>query len=81
MAEPSIDTPGAVVAIDYTNYRGERSVRAVLPTRIWFGETDWHSGAQWLLEAEDVARGVARTFAMKDIHSWGSEEAVDTGGA
>ena len=42
MTLPNVDTPGAVVTIDYTNYRGERAYRTVLPVRIWFGETEWH---------------------------------------
>jgi hypothetical protein len=25
---------------------------------------------QWLLEAVDTEKGAARTFALKDIHSW-----------
>lgn len=58
------------MTIDYTNYRGERGLRNILPRRMWFGETDWHLGAQWLLDAEDMDRGVSRTFALRDIHSW-----------
>lgn len=61
--------PTAVI-IDYTNYRGERSFRTILPQRIYWGSTEWHTRDQWLLEAMDLEKGVPRTFAMKDIHTW-----------
>lgn len=58
-----------LVVIEYTNYRGERSFRTILPGRIWYGQTEYHS-SQWLLDAQDVAKGAERTFAIADIHSW-----------
>ena len=66
---PAIVDPTTVV-IDYTNYRGERSRRRILPNRLWFGAADWHPEAQWILDAWDVEKGVIRSFAMRDIHSW-----------
>jgi predicted DNA-binding transcriptional regulator YafY len=59
-----------VVAIVYTNYRGETDRREIIPIRQWFGSTDWHREAQWLLDAYDLSKAANRTFAMKDIHSW-----------
>lgn len=59
-----------LVSIDYTNYRGERSIRTIRPDRIWFGENEYHKPAQWLLDANDIEKGAARTFALSDIHSW-----------
>ena len=61
----------ASVVIDYTNYRGERSERLILPRRIWFGTTEWHAEPQWLLEAIDLAKDSKRDFAMNQIHTWG----------
>jgi hypothetical protein len=62
------------VAIDYTNYRGERAVRIVVPQRIWWGVNDYHDKEpQWFLTARELRRGVERDFAMKDIHSWSPE--------
>lgn len=58
------------VKIDYTNHRGERSVRMIQPRAIAFDMTEWHPDQQWLLEAYDVEKGAGRTFAMKDIHGW-----------
>lgn len=58
--------------IDYTNHRGERSLRVISPTftPIFYGSTTWHPEEQWLLEAWDLEKGQLRTFAVKDIHAW-----------
>src|ERR1700733_7374743 len=37
----TVEAPNAISLV-YTNYRGETSVRRVIPQRIWFGATDWH---------------------------------------
>ncbi len=58
------------VVIDYTNWKGHRSEREIIPDRIWFGVTDYHKRPQWLLDAYDHEKGAMRTFAMSDIHSW-----------
>jgi predicted DNA-binding transcriptional regulator YafY len=59
------------VEIDYTNWRGERSVRVVQPKAIFWGQNQWHPEPQWLLAATDPGKGnELRNFAMKDIHSW-----------
>ena len=60
----------AAVRIDYTNYRGERAWRWVLPKRIEFGWNEWHQEPQWLLTALDLDKDAEREFAMKDIHAW-----------
>lgn len=60
------------VLIDYTNWKGERGFRKIVPDRVYFGSNEWHTKDQWLLEALDVERNATRTFAMNDIHSWKS---------
>ncbi len=62
------------VIIDYTNHRGERAKRVILPINIVYEATDWHPEAQWILRAYDVEKAAFRAFAMKDIHSWQSVE-------
>lgn len=62
------------VRILYTNYRGETELRTIEPISLYFGEHERHSGPQWLLDAWCFERGSTRTFAMKDIHWWGSIE-------
>lgn len=58
------------VIIDYTNHRGERGERMITPHGMWWGVTQWHPEAQWMLDAMDEGKGDGRTFAVKDIHSW-----------
>ena len=58
------------VTIVYTNYRGETSIRKIVPKNMWFGSTDWHPGSQWLLDAYDIEKDADRSFAIKDIRSW-----------
>ena len=62
--------PRQSVEIDYTNWRGERSIRLIHPLRLAFENNEWHSDTQWLLEAVDLAKSEIRTFALASIHSW-----------
>ena len=59
-----------VVVIDYTNWKGERSLRTIEPMFLVFEENEYHKPAQWLLLATDLEKNAQRSFAMKDIHSW-----------
>lgn len=59
-----------LIVIDYTNWKGERRERSVIPVRMYWGQTEHHPRNQWLMEAWDVAKEAVRTFAMADIHSW-----------
>jgi predicted DNA-binding transcriptional regulator YafY len=59
-----------VVIIDYTNWRGQRSQRRILPLSIVFKATEWHKEPQWLLYAWDKTKREYRYFALKDIHMW-----------
>jgi hypothetical protein len=58
------------VIIDYTNWRGERSIRRIVPIHMFWGSNEWHPEPQWLLDADDGDKGEPRIVAMKDIHSW-----------
>ena len=58
------------VLIDYTNWRGERGERRVLPLSIQWESSEWHPDPQWIVHAVDVEKGRTRGFAMKDIHAW-----------
>jgi predicted DNA-binding transcriptional regulator YafY len=58
------------VIIDYTNYRGERGLRRIVPMSIRFENNEWHPDTQWLMEATDVEKGDIRTFSIVNIHSW-----------
>lgn len=72
-----IESDSPTVVIGYTNWRGEYGEREIVPMRPWFGSTDWHPEAQWLLKAWDVEKDAERDFAIKDIgfmHSGGEEK-------
>lgn len=59
-----------IVLIDYTNWRGERRWRRIVPQSVQFENSEWHPETQWILHAVDIEEGAAREFAMKDIHAW-----------
>jgi hypothetical protein len=63
-------SPSKMLEIDYTNYRGERTTRRVLPHgTMRFGTSAFHTTPQWLIPMFDVSKGEDREFALKDIHS------------
>lgn len=70
--DPVALTLAAQVYIDYTNYRGERSVRLIqpLPDGLFFGSNKYHPEKQWLLRAVDVKKKALRTFALGSLHGW-----------
>lgn len=59
------------VWVDYTNYKGERAERFILPIEMFHGSHTYHPEPQWLLRAFDFIKGGERLFAMKNIHQWG----------
>lgn len=62
------------VIIDYTNWRGERAKRHIMPIHMWFGHNRFHGDReQWFVEAVDLDKGETRVFAMEKIHSWKQE--------
>ena len=58
-----------IVAIDYTNYKGNRALRRVTPLELYMGQTEHHIEFQWLLKAYDQDKKVIRDFAVQLIHS------------
>ena len=62
--------PQKLIQIDYTNWRGIRSIRTICPLRLEFENSEWHPETQWVLYAIDVEKGEERAFALKDIHLW-----------
>ena len=59
-----------IVVIDYTNWKGKRREREIIPHYVGFGKTEFHPETQWLLYALDVEDDMEKAFAIKDIHSW-----------
>jgi len=70
MPNATTGTPKETVSILYTNYRGETSIRRIVPKRIWFGKTEWHPDEEWILDAFDLEKEAERGFAMKDVKAW-----------
>lgn len=68
----AVSAPERVVEIDYTNHRGERRVRKIIPCpqTLRFEKTSHHPVAQWIFDAWDVERDVERTFALSNLHNW-----------
>lgn len=64
------------VTIDYTNWRGERSERIIIPLEIVFESNQWHPEPQWLLRAWDVEKKAERLFALQTIHSWDGKSQI-----
>jgi predicted DNA-binding transcriptional regulator YafY len=58
------------VNIDYTDYKGVRSLRRILPVRLDYGKNQWHKENQYMIVALDLDRDEIRTFSIKDIHKW-----------
>ena len=65
------------VVIDYTNWKGVRRLRTVLPFSLSYKKSPWHPTAQWIMEAYDVEDdNKLKDFALMGIHSF--EHVVET---
>lgn len=51
----------------YKNHRGESGWRNVIPSRVFYGTTEWHKEPGWLLEGFDTDRKQTRSFAFDSI--------------
>ncbi len=66
----SSDPINRSITVLYTNHRGETAKRDLLPRYVWFGKTEWHPEAQWLLHAWCFEKEAYRDFAMAGFHEW-----------
>jgi predicted DNA-binding transcriptional regulator YafY len=64
------------VVIDYTNWKGSRRQRIVIPSCIFLGANEYHKDVQWLLLAKDTEDEKEKTFAMNNVHRWETFKAV-----
>lgn len=56
------------IKIDYTNYRGERRIRNIIPIKIHRAVNPYHGKEpQWLMEAFDLDKKEFRSFAFSGI--------------
>lgn len=58
------------IKVEYTNYRGEKGIRTIVPVNFYFGTTDYHPEAQWLVKLWDCDRQAERIYALKEITRW-----------
>ncbi|MBD3280807.1 hypothetical protein GF389_04770 [Candidatus Dojkabacteria bacterium] len=63
-----------VVKLLYKNYKGVTKLRTVQPIEIWYGSTEYHKGAQWLMKVYDLDKEDYRDYALNDIKEWGVKE-------
>ncbi len=64
------------VSIDYTNWRGERRERKIMPVRLEFTENVWHPISQWFIIARDIEDGKIKSFPCSSIHRWIEDSAT-----
>lgn len=72
--ESPVILPNQEVYIYYKNWRGEEAWRFIKPISISFDSSEFHPEAQWLMHATDLNKDAQRTFALKDITIWQTEE-------
>lgn len=63
----NIYTFGSVNTFLYENWKGEISMRRVIPLALRFGRSDHYKEDQWLLETFDCDKNAYRTFALANI--------------
>lgn len=56
-----------LIKVRYNNWKNEIGVRTIIPQKIWYGHTEYHSDSQWLMDVWDVEKDAQRTYAMMDI--------------
>lgn len=55
------------LTVNYTNWRGVRAVRRIIPVGVWFGSNPWHPEDQFFMSAWDVDKREMRDFAIRDM--------------
>ena len=68
-------TDAEAIRLTYTNHRGEKTVRYIMPSSIRFGTTEYHPEPQWLMTCWDFERGAPRTYALSDCDFTRTEDA------
>lgn len=58
---------GKSVAIGYVNYNGVASIRTIVPLKLHYGTNEYYKTPQWIIEAWDVGKQAARSFALANV--------------
>jgi hypothetical protein len=57
--------PTPPLVIDYTNWKGERRPRTIVPLRVFYGRSEFHQEPQWFIHAIDMEKqGTERYFSI-----------------
>jgi hypothetical protein len=51
----------------YTNWKGVKAKRNILPFFIYYGSNQWHKEKQWLVKVWDLDKKAFRTYTLKDM--------------
>lgn len=57
---------GGHITFDYTNWRGESSIRTCKVLKVGYGSTHWHKEPGFLMTGHESGKGI-RHYAMKDM--------------
>lgn len=70
MTNPVSQTSLPKLNVDYTNHRGERRRRNLIPLTLEFGSTNWHPQPQYFLVCVDTEKttGEARHYPLSGFH-------------
>lgn len=55
------------IKVIYSNWRGEKATRTIVPLSLYWGKSEWHPQEQWMIRVWDVDRNDYREYAFKDI--------------
>ncbi len=58
------------IAVRYTNWRNETTLRRIIPLQAFYGKTSYHPQEQWLLRVWDLDREDYRAYSLKGIKEW-----------
>lgn len=58
------------VHVNYINWKGQFSLRKIIPLSMRYGSTEYHPEQQWLLHVWDVEKRGYRDYSLKDIREW-----------
>lgn len=59
--------PTLVYKVEYTNWRGETSIRTFRFHHLFWGSSEWHPEPQWLVKGFDYDKQDYRDYALKDM--------------
>jgi hypothetical protein len=59
-----MDQEDAPIQVNYTNWKGAVRLREIVPVGLRYGDSPYHPGKQWLLEALDPEDGKIKDFSL-----------------